>query len=195
MEGEGLASQANSAISTQGSGQRGVSTAECGPLTSHRDGCLAGSRVMYIGRMAAGPQHAQRCPRVALMEGLKVRPHPSESEAYAATTSRGGKHRGASHTRRRSLIHTYTACTIAWEGCLGMQTMASGLTPARRDAWEGLRVGSACLCRRMGAGLVAGPVWSGAASHRVNPWRRRQVSGRCVRRWWAHTALTRVRSV
>ena len=78
---------------------------------------------------------------------------------YAATTSRGGKHRGARHTRRRNLIRTYTACTNAWEGQLGIQTMALGPTPASRYGWDGLRAGSACLCRHGGVGLVVWPVW------------------------------------
>ena len=54
---------------------------------SHHDGRAVGSRVMFIGRTAAGPQHAQRCPRVVLRRGSRYGHTPSrEGHAYPVPT-------------------------------------------------------------------------------------------------------------
>lgn len=114
---------------------------------------------MYIGRMAAGPQHARCCPRVVLMEGLKVRPHPPERGPMQLPLAEGGSI-GAHVTRAGGILYVHTQqVPLHWEGQLGIQTMALGPTPASRYGWDGLRAGSACLCRHGGVGLVVWPVW------------------------------------
>lgn len=62
---------------------------------------------MYIGRMAAGPQHARCCPRVVLMEGLKVRPHPPERGPMQLPLAEGGSI-GAHVTRAGGILYAHT---------------------------------------------------------------------------------------
>jgi len=156
--GEGLALPANPAISAQGSGQREVSAVECSPLTSHRDGRMVGSRVMFIGRMAAGPQHARRCPRVAPMEGLKVRPHPPERGLTQLPPAEGGSVR-ARVTRAGGILYVYTQ-HVPLHG-RGAWTCRSGhggwhLPAGTRVGWVASRLRLSVLVG--GGGLVSWPV-------------------------------------